>query len=494
MKKQFDPWEKNLGKRLKGLQPEPAFDAWDRIDAELHKKPYRSWFWIAASLALFVASAGLIVWQADLWPNSYGYADQQTAEQTDSSESKDAKADEVKKTDATTTADKLTTPELAHNAEARQQTEKSSTAEVAQPKLKNKAEAAADNAPSLAGKESAITAVASNTTIKTKATATTASTGIASNTNTTATKGNAHSAPNTDSSAKNNTAISTTAKNNSATAIADNASLSLTDADEIEHQQSVYQAEPMGLRHIASIAPLGFPLEFNIEVPAFEVLAEESKGVVLEKVKKGPGISLVAVWVEAMPSWSYRRVAPNQTDAVVITSMEQQAAFAGSRMGGQLAAGITYPLSKKLKWKTGAYYWYQQQRWSYTYHTGRPVNYVTRTFASTNSLAVTPMYSEQNQMVDLTLHNIGISTGISYQLPTLFAPSTLETKIMAHYNTQQKFSSTVSIGYLLQTMLDNKRKFNIGPSMQIQLNNNQNLSPHFQERPVSAGMQMGVTF
>lgn len=469
MKKHFNTWEETMGNRLQNLQPEPAFDAWERIEAELEDKPKRmAWYWIAATVALLAGPAAYIGWQAQ---QGLGEPASTLATQTN----EPAATTTLPGSDATIPAPKGGLHTLPPSAAIAHETPKASPDPRTAPTgmHQQQPEPGEDEAPSahsaIASRTSPEAGTAAGNTRQTEPIASTSAQGAAGQDQ----REVAHVTP------SYNTAAGTAAAGyTSSTAIA--------------------ESKEVSLASISARKPAGFPLHYTINPPVYtpshqvdeHSLAALEKPVEPEEKEKK---SLARLWIEAMPTWSYRRIEPSQADGVVITAMDQQSPLASSRMGGQLGAGVSYPLGKKLQWKSGAYYWYQQQRWSYTYHNGKAASYVARMEAS-NNISMTPQFNEQTQNVAMNLHNLGVSTGLSLQLPTKFAASALETRIHAQYNAIQEINSLLSLGYSIEAKLDENTRIILGPSVQVQLNNNQNTSPHFEEKPVSAGLQMGVIF
>jgi hypothetical protein len=175
----------------------------------------------------------------------------------------------------------------------------------------------------------------------------------------------------------------------------------------------------------------------------------------------------------------------------VITSMESQPTFSGSRFGAQTALGISLPVQKNLQWKTGAFYGFQQQQWSYTYRSTQADSYET-TRTQSGQYAMVPRYTSQTSEVAHTLHNLGITSGFSYRLPLKFAATHADARLLTFYNSQQKVSSFLSLGYSVALPLKSGIELQMGPSLQLHLHSSEALSPHFDEKPMVFGIQVGA--
>ncbi|AHM63548.1 hypothetical protein D770_26525 [Flammeovirgaceae bacterium 311] len=491
MKKQSNPWEENLGKRLQNMQGTPAFDAWDRIEAELEKKPRRPWLLIAAAIALLLAPAGFWMWQNqdDLHPTAVpGLAEKTTT---------------LENNEFNEVAEKSTTK----TPDSQNRVSSGSVAGLAEEKPASEHIKAAKNKLSPAENKGEAVVIADNSNVpqttnahkkqSNKAT-------IARHQEEISTQPNNGILPERD-------AIAATAA--AAPASAADVSISTDIGKEIINNEdpngkiasiiSETEAAPEAtspllknkhLLTVAAIVPKADPLLFHIEAPGIEtavvqtVVTAETPPVISKDKNNRNRVSL---WVKAQPTLSYSHVEPSKSDGIIITSLAPEPAISSSRLGGQLAAGVSYPLMKSLNWKSGAYYWYQQQNLSYTYHNARPDSYIAE-FANSNALSYTARHFEHSQTIEKVYHNVGLSTGLSYQLPTRFVNSFLDTEAMLHYNSEQQINTFVSVGYLIKARLAGHTAFTMGPAVQLQLNNNQSISPHFDERPLIIGLQMGL--
>ena len=481
MKKHNKPWEDSMGSRLQNLQGEPAFDAWERIEAELEEKPKRmAWFWVAATIAMLAAPTAFYLWQTN-----QGHANEpMPMAKHDPAAAKAPAVHSPAAPVATSPAPAYAMDELVREVQPDQKGSRSMNHGA-----KEAVAAVSETATSKGNEE-----VAGASVFQQESQATKIPSGAIAQEFSASKSGSAASGSVVATGSTEEAARSARAAAGRADAMAGSTSVVIRSAGTAARDGAVPERNQT-IVGIASVAPAAFPLAFNLEAPTYKPSYETDKEMVVlrEKSKDKEKGTLAQLWIEAMPTWSYRRIEPSQTDAVVMTAMEDQSALSSSRMGGQLAAGVSYPLGKKLQWKTGAYYWYQQQNWSYTYHSGKATSY-RASLAAADNFSVTPEFNEQTQTVDMTHHNVGVSTGLSYKLTTKFAPSFLETRVHAQYNAQQEISSLLSFGYTIEARLDQNTRLTFGPSLQLQLNNNQNLSPHFEDKPMSAGVQMGVIF
>lgn len=481
MKKHTKPWEDSIGSRLQNLQGEPAFDAWERIEAELEEKPKRmAWFWVAATIAMLAAPTAFYLWQ----PNQGQVNEPMPMANHDPAAAKTPATHSPAAPVATSPAPAYAMDELAREVQPDQKENRRMDQGA------EKTVAAVSETETSKGKEE----IAGASVFQQESQANTLPSGAIDQKFSSSKFVSAASGSVVATGSTKEPAMSAGAAARRADALAGGTSVVTGSAGTAALDGAVPKRNQT-IVGIASVAPAAFPLEFSLEAPTYKPSYETDKEMVVlrEKSKDKEKGTLARLWVEAMPTWSYRRIEPSQADAVVITAMEDQSALSSSRMGGQLAAGVAYPLGKKLQWKTGAYYWYQQQNWSYTYHSGKATSY-RASLASADNFSVTPEFNEQTQTVDMTHHNVGVSTGLSYTLPTKFAPSSLETRVHAQFNAQQEISSLLSFGYTIEAKLDQNTRLTFGPSLQLQLNNNQNVSPHFEDKPMSAGVQMGVIF
>ena len=513
MKKQYKPWEEHLGKRLQDMQGEPAFDAWDRIEAALDDKPKRHWLWlplsIAAAVAVLLIPAGLWFWQSgDLMPGAAPSLAEQTTVSTEIGSENPHTAPEPRA---------ASTEQIATNAkDLKPGTE---TSGVAAPKTaKAEKPFAADQSlagnllrqtkgtksNSLAEAKAALATEAVDTNIKTQEAPLTpdkdsdARESIAlletqKSVNSQLDRNQNSIAAGKESALAEESAVAGASTGKISGAPTDQPGISTAIASESnaanEQLQDAENQAEQPLQTIATLTPTSVPAKVEEEAPVILPEMEKPVAVVREKTKKQSLLS--SIWLEAQPTMSYSRVEPSKTDGIIITSLNSDPALSTSRLGGQLAAGISYPIMKSLNWKSGAYYWFQQQRISYTYHNAQPDSYVAQS-SRADQLSFSATHFEQTHTIEETFHNVGLSTGISYKLPTKFVSSFLDTDAQVHYNAHQKISSFLSIGYSIKARLQGKSSLLMGPAMQVQLNNNSSLSPHFEERPITFGFQMGV--
>lgn len=449
MKKQFNSWDEHLAQRLQQLKPEPALDAWDRIEAALDEKPKRGWIWMAASTTLLAGAAGLLLWQLNLaQPEEMISANKAGLQDNRPGASERFIISDTQQLPATDSA-------LQH----------------AQGQAAAIDVAAADASTKQAGRllparSSAATASPKPHTIAADARHVQQGVMASAGIKLPSQEGNMHS----------------------------------LHSERLESLLPLMPAVTASLSAGAlpaasSVAPKNKLSNFKVQVKFIPEHIFAMAGVAAKKDEKEKAGS-TSLWAEAMPTWSLARMEPNTThgmNRVVFANINEPAANSGERMGGQLATGISVPVAKNLHWKSGVYYWYQQQRLTYSYYNSTPDAYVPST-SEDGQFNMSPVYYEQSNSIDLELHNVGLSTGIQYKLPKLLFNSMVESRLQAHYNNHEQLSSLLSFGYSVLAKLDDKLRLHIGPSVQLQLNNNQHISPHFTEKPLSLGLQMGLSF
>ncbi|WP_224997362.1 hypothetical protein [Cesiribacter sp. SM1] len=524
MKKQFNPWEEKLGERLQNLQGTPAFDAWDRIEAELEDKPRWPWLWIAAAIALLLAPAGFWMWHTngDLTAGSPTLAGNTTIarehETAAASENPSIESDESASSGSVAgLGHKLSTEEQgptspaspASSATLAKVGENPATANGAQQQEVSVAKSSKKAANAESGSNMPATAEENSTSTTSEYALQTApgatidadGTAVAQHQDNHVTTETAEAEPSVAAAEFKQgkpaeSAVRTdVAALNGTKAFRDNKLLSETEQLTEAAIKSETTVPPVNLTEeekqhtLIAIVPGEAPLRYNIEAP--EVQVAKAVPPVFKKEKREKQRSMATMWVKAQPTLSYSQVEPSKTDGIIITSLASEPAVSGSRMGGQLAAGVSYPLLKSLNWKSGAYYWYQQQRLSYTYHNARPDAY-QRLYADANALSYSPTHFEQSQTIEKSYHNVGLSTGLSYKLPTRFVNSFLDIEAMLHYNAEQRINTFLSLGYSVKAKLDGKTSLSVGPAVQFQLNNNESISPHFDEKPLIFGLQFGL--
>jgi hypothetical protein len=525
MKKQFNPWEENLGKRLQNMQGAPAFDAWDRIEAELEEKPRRPWLWIAAAIALLLAPAGLWIWHSSdsINASTPALAEKTSVSRTQEvaakSEKKAAEAGEspssgavaglgagqagVKQESSSATGNASSAQLAENNNTSFSGTEAEESRQTASINKKSGVKDAADS-NGLASSDTKYTARNAASSLQPAAIANTSATDTPASaiTNDNTAIGNiaaaepafAASALQSKEQTKSqvlgdSSALTESAVMAEAELKAKSNTLAKTEALK-EAEVSSGESTKAEMQHaLYAIAPEEKPLLFDIDVPA--VVVKKEVPPVYRKEKAEKQRSMASLWVKAQPTLSYSQVEPSTTDGIIITSLAPEPAISGSRLGGQFAAGVSYPLLKTLNWKSGAYYWYQQQRLSYTYHNATPDAY-QRLYTNANAMSFSATHYEHNQTIEKSYHNVGISTGLSYKLPTRFVNSFLDTEAMLHYNAEQRINTFFSLGYSVKARLDGRTSLTMGPAVQFQLNNNESISPHFDEKPIIFGLQLGV--
>ncbi|EMR04596.1 hypothetical protein [Cesiribacter andamanensis] len=460
MKKQYNSWESHLGQRLQGLEGQPPADAWERLEAELDQKPRRSAWWMAAAIGLLISSGAYMAWQAgDSAPLNQLAGDNSLAPAPDQNFSP---------------ADDPTALNL-HQQQA-----------VPQPAVPSPSAAAAapDN-------EQVVSAESPTTTHRpTDATAPVtkglkinrggetplpARAAVASSSREAALPGAVQAHTASERAYARQTAHST-----------------MHDKPATRSMTPVVEAATYTtLPQLAARRPEGFPLTYQLAVPRLERPQDDWYAVVpAEKQAKKGGKALL--WSELMPTWSYRQVEPNPADAVVITAMESQPAFSGSRFGAQAALGVSLPVRKNLEWKTGAFYGMQQEQWSYTYRNAQ-ADYYRTSISESGAYTVVPEYRTHTSEINHTLHNLGLTSGFRYSMPTRFSTSHADARLLTFYNSYQKISSFVTLAYSIELPFDTGFGIHIGPSLQVQLHSSEELSPHFQEKPLVFGLQLGAS-
>ena len=346
MKKQYKPWEEHLGKRLQDMQGEPAFDAWDRIEAALDDKPKRHWLWlplsIAAAVAVLLIPAGLWFWQSgDLLPGAAPSLAEQTTVSTEISNESPHTAPEPSA---------ASTEQIATNA-----TELKTGTEISGVTAPQTAEAekhfAADQ--SLSGKlpkqtkgsksnplaEAKAATEAVDTNIKTQEApptpekesdnrASIALLEVQKPVNGQDARNQNSIAADKESSLDEGSAVAEAITGKTSDASTDQPGINTAFASQSnaanEQLQEAEKQAVQPLERIAALSPASVPAKVEVEAPVLLPEKEKPVAVVPEKTKKQSLLS--TIWLEAQPTMSYSRVEPSKTDGIIITSLNSDPA------------------------------------------------------------------------------------------------------------------------------------------------------------------------
>ena len=197
------------------------------------------------------------------------------------------------------------------------------------------------------------------------------------------------------------------------------------------------------------------------------------------------------LWFTANPMLLYQQVTPNPTDAITVTSLNQNS-LSKDRLGGQVSTGVRYHLGSRLALELGGYYRYTRNRWTYNYHEALTDSFRV-VLVDQTTLEAQPLYREQVGSVRETNHHLGALAGVRYRLSDRWLSNTVGAELQAHRDRNQTVWFA-QISYLAEKTLNDHWSLAGGLTFLWNASDHHHQYEYFTLKPYGFGARVGIHY
>ena len=220
---------------------------------------------------------------------------------------------------------------------------------------------------------------------------------------------------------------------------------------------------------------------------------------VIEEDKKDLQNRKLALYFQAMPTFTYNRVEANQRDDQLVSAVEKIPAISTDRMGIRLETGLMYPLNEDFSVFAGLLYFQRSQEIEYSLQRVDSVNIET----DGDRINFSPGYSEERNTYNHQLQNLGVQVGMTYNIPSNKVLSSFGVGAEFHKSLRRSSNELFeepdlylfyNVFYRVEYPKDKRFRFLAQPTFNYSFNLNKNLSTPFYIKPYGFGLNFGFTF
>ena len=219
--------------------------------------------------------------------------------------------------------------------------------------------------------------------------------------------------------------------------------------------------------------------------------------------QKTGGFGPWAAYFYGMPTFSYHRIESNQSDDILITSVEKVSPFSLDRLGFRLETGIQRSINDKFNISVGVLYWHSNQQ--FRYNVSQVDSIIAEPVAQNNSLILSPQFEDQQRTYNYSLRNIGLHFGTSFNLSSKRLVQQLGGGIEIHkalnkpgvsdFTTEEPdYYLFYNLFYRMEYPRDKPLRLLFQPTFNYSLSLDKNFEAPFYVKPYGFGLNFGFVY